>query len=173
MRSIGAAPSRSMAGPHSTGCVAATCTDFAPCLRSRVAAAHTEPPVAMMSSIISTFFPSTSPMMKPGSVRSGRTRRLSTTASSAPSRTENGRASFTDPTSGLTTTRSGILLSRNGLASTAEALRWSTGMSKKPWICEACRSSARQRSAPATVMRFATSFAVIGTRPSSLRSLRA
>ena len=48
--------------------------------------------------------------------------------------------------------------------------RLSTGMSKKPWICAACRSIASTRSAPALVMRLATSLAEIGSRALALRS---
>ena len=40
-------------------------------------------------------------------------------------------------------------------------------MSKKPWICAACRSSVRTRSTPAWVIRVATSLALIGVRAAS------
>ena len=56
---------------------------------------------------------------------------------------------------------------------TGEANRLSVGMSKKPWICPACRSSVSTRSAPARVMRLATSLAEIGVRGPGLRSCRA
>ena len=46
-------------------------------------------------------------------------------------------------------------------------------MSKKPWIWAACRSTVITRWTPAVTSMFATSLAVIGTRPSSLRSFRA
>ena len=46
-------------------------------------------------------------------------------------------------------------------------------MSKNPWICALCRSIVSTRFAPAAVIRFATSFAEIGTRGLSLRSCRA
>ena len=46
-------------------------------------------------------------------------------------------------------------------------------MSKKPWICEACRSIVSTRSVPAVESRSATSLAEIGTRGLSLRSWRA
>lgn len=51
--------------------------------------------------------------------------------------------------------------------------RLSVGMSKKPWICPACRSTDRTRLAPAVVMRLATSLALIGVRGPGLRSWRA
>ena len=44
-------------------------------------------------------------------------------------------------------------------------------MSKKPWIWPACRSSVRTRSAPATVIRLATSLAEIGVRGPELAVL--
>jgi hypothetical protein len=53
------------------------------------------------------------------------------------------------------------------------AVRWSTGLSKKPWICPEWRSTLTMRLAPADVRRSATSFAEIGSRPSALRSCRA
>ena len=46
-------------------------------------------------------------------------------------------------------------------------------MLKKPWICPACRSIARIRSAPAVLSMSATSLAVIGTRGASFLSCRA
>jgi hypothetical protein len=56
---------------------------------------------------------------------------------------------------------------------TGAANRWSTGMSKKAWICALCRSMVSIRFAPAAVRRFATSLAEIGTRGLSFRSCRA
>ena len=44
------------------------------------------------------------------------------------------------------------------------ANRLSVGMSKKPWIWPACRSMVSTRSAPARVIRLATSLAEIGVR---------
>src|SRR4051812_50064759 len=46
-------------------------------------------------------------------------------------------------------------------------------MSKKPWICPACRSIETNRSAPAEVIRSATRRAVMGVRGATLRSWRA
>ena len=51
--------------------------------------------------------------------------------------------------------------------------RLSVGMSKKPWICPACRSTESTRLAPAVVTRFATSLAEIGVRGPGFRSCRA
>ena len=45
--------------------------------------------------------------------------------------------------------------------------------SEKPWIWLACRSMVRTRSAPAWVIRFATSFAEMGSRLLAFRSCRA
>ena len=52
------------------------------------------------------------------------------------------------------------------------AVKWSTGLSKKPWICPEWRSTLTTRSAPAMVSMSASSLAVIGSRPSALRSWR-
>ncbi len=127
----------------------------------------------MTSSKNTMFLPSTSPMMFITSTASALGRRLSTRASSAPRRLAYARAIFTEPMSGATTTRSVNCLRRKYSIITGAAYRWSNGMSKKPWICGECRSMVIIRSAPATVIRFATSFAVIGTRGWSLRSWRA
>ena len=58
-------------------------------------------------------------------------------------------------------------------ASNGAPYRWSTGTSKKPWICAACKSNARIRVAPAFSIIRATNFAVIGSRGCALRSWRA
>jgi beta-galactosidase len=52
------------------------------------------------------------------------------------------------------------------------AVSSSTGILKKPWICEECRSTVRTRWAPATVRRSAKRRAVMGTRGWSFLSLR-
>ena len=52
------------------------------------------------------------------------------------------------------------------------ALISSTGISKKPWICPAWRSTVSTRSAPAWPISLATSRAVIGTRGWSFLSVR-
>ena len=49
---------------------------------------------------------------------------------------------------------------------TGAAKRWSTGISKKPWICPTWRSMVIRRLVPAIVSRSATSLAVMGTRGS-------
>jgi hypothetical protein len=56
---------------------------------------------------------------------------------------------------------------------TGAAVRLSVGISKKPWIWLAWRSSVSTRLAPAWVMRLETSFAEIGVRGADLRSCRA
>ena len=84
------------------------------------------------------------------------------------------RARNTPPTSGETMVRSvPSKRSMMSLVKTGAAKRLSVGMSKKPWIWAACRSRVRTRSAPATVMRLATSLAEIGVRGPDLRSWRA
>ncbi len=45
---------------------------------------------------------------------------------------------------------------------TGAANRWSTGMSKNPWICALCRSIVSTRLVPAALSRLATSLAEIG-----------
>ena len=52
------------------------------------------------------------------------------------------------------------------------AVRWLTGVLKKPWIWPWCRSMVMVRSTPAASIRFATSFAVMGSRDAALRSWR-
>ena len=106
-----------------------------------------------------------------------RSRRLSMMARSASSRFATARARTTPPTSGETMVR--LLVwplprkrSLRSLVSTGAANRLSVGMSKKPWICPAWRSRVSTRSAPATVMRLATSLAEIGVRGPDLRSCR-
>ena len=53
-------------------------------------------------------------------------------------------------------------LSLISLTKTGAAKRLSVGMSKKPCICPACKSIVRTLSAPAEVIKLATSFAEIG-----------
>ena len=53
------------------------------------------------------------------------------------------------------------------------AHRWSTGPSKKPWICAVCRSTLMRRSAPAVLNRSAMRRAEIGSRPRCFLSWRA
>ena len=88
----------------------------------------------------------------------------------------NFRARVTEPRSGETITVSSVptpnLPAIYGM-STEEPSILSTGMSKKPWICAACRSMVSTRSAPAAVIRLATSLAEIGSRALLLRSCRA
>jgi len=52
------------------------------------------------------------------------------------------------PTSGENTTSLLLRLVARYWKKTGEANRWSTGMSKKPWICWLCRSIASTRFAP-------------------------
>ena len=45
---------------------------------------------------------------------------------------------------------------------TGTANKLSVGISKKPWICAACKSIVKTLSAPATVIRLATNLADMG-----------
>src|SRR6266851_3666548 len=109
--------------------------------------------------------PSTSPMMFMTSETPARSRRLSMIARSASTRRAIWRARNTPPTSGDTMTRSApAWFSLMSFTSTGSAYRLSVGMSKNPWICPAWRSRVSTRSAPAVVIRFATSFAEIVVR---------
>src|SRR5216683_581113 len=84
-------------------------------------------------------------------------------ASGALMRLARPRARPTPPTSGETTIT--LPISKRSLMSRTiigAAYKLSVGMSKKPWICPACRSSVITRSAPARVIRLDTSLAEIG-----------
>ncbi len=127
-----------------------------------------------MSSTRMQSLPSTSPMMFITSETPARSRRLSMIARSQFSREARLRARSTPPTSGET-----IITGRPAkrcwisVVNSGAAYRLSTGMSKKPWIWPACRSRVSTRLAPASVMRLATSLALIGVRGAVLRSCRA
>src|SRR6185437_9013255 len=140
-----------IAAPDSTGCTQYATTLRAPRSFSAAAAAHKVPAVSTMSSTITQVLPSTSPMMFITVDTLARGRRLSMIARSASSsRLAIARARTTPPTSGLTTIRSSMLWLRQMSASnTGEAYTLSTGMSKKPWIWSACRSTVSTRSTPA------------------------
>ncbi len=71
---------------------------------------------------------------------------------------------------GVLRSRAGRLMSR---AISGAPNRLSVGMSKKPWIWPAWRSSVSTRSTPAWVMMLETSLAEIGVRPEARRSCRA
>src|SRR5438477_389347 len=103
-----------------------------------------------------------------------RSRRLSTMASGVLMRLARPRARATPPTSGDTTIT--LARSKRSLMSrtiNGDAKRLSVGMSKKPWIWAACRSSVMTRSTPDCVIRFATSFAEIGVREPFLADIDA
>src|SRR5438093_1470381 len=80
------------------------------------------------------------------------------------------RAIFARPTSGATTTGSYRSFCRKWLTNTGAAYRWSTGMSKNPCSWWEWKSIPSTRSAPACVIRFAMSLALIATRGWSFRS---
>ena len=56
------------------------------------------------------------------------------------------------------------------LAKIGVAKRLSTGISKKPWICPACKSTVTTLSAPAFVIKLETNFAEIEVLGTTLRS---
>ena len=87
-------------------------------------------------------------------------------ARSASSRLARARARTTPPTSGETIISSPACDSAGGCRRDhrRRGNRLSVGMSKKPWIWPACRSMVSTRSAPARVIRLATSLAEIGVR---------
>jgi hypothetical protein len=93
-------------------------------------------------------------------------RRLSMIARSASSRRfAMARARTTPPTSGDTTIRLSVpWLRQMSASSSGDAYTLSTGMSKKPWICSACRSTVSTRSQFTAENIRAATFAVIGTR---------
>src|SRR5436190_1130835 len=75
-------------------------------------------------------------------------------------------AIFACPSSGATETfpRPVRPRSRKCRANSGSAVMWSTGIVKKPWICPACRSIVKTRSAPASWSMSATRRAEIGSR---------
>ena len=91
----------------------------------------------------------------------------------------NLRALTTPPASGDTNTVPTCSMSGSSIipivrlmsfANTVLLVKSSTGISKNPCICPACKSIVSTLSAPATVIKLATSFAVIGVRLALLRS---
>ena len=86
-----------------------------------------------------------------------------------PSSPANFSASFARPASGETATHSSsTTLSRKYWVSIGRAIRWSTGIWKKPCTWPACRCIVSTRSAPAVSSIRATSRAEIGSRGSRL-----
>jgi hypothetical protein len=119
--SRGASDSFSDALPESSACVAAAYTERAPRSLSATTALASVPPVSTMSSVSRQFLPSTSPTTVSTSDMLGPGRRLSMIAKVAPSRREYPRAILAAPTSGATTTRSRIPLSRKYFVITGAA----------------------------------------------------
>ena len=78
-------------------------------------------------------------------------------------------ATLMRPASGDTMTGA-VACVRTYCSRTGMAVRWSTGPSKNPWIWPECRSIEIIRFTPAALNMSATSRAVIGSRPSALRS---
>ena len=169
--------SRSTASPLKMPCVAAMTTSVAPSSKSSSAALVIEPAVSIMSSISRQQRPATSPTTRfaTTSLAASMLRLLWTNAiSRPPSSSAHCSAVRTRPVSGETMTRScSPYFSRTCSESSGIANRWSTGPSKKPWICAVCRSTAINRSAPAVLNRSAISRAEIGSRPRCFLSCRA
>ena len=164
------------AGSEKTAWVAATTTPSAPAFLSASAALTMVRPVSIRSSTSRQTRPATSPTIsctETSFVTRG-SRRLWMIASGAPSFSLQMSATFTRPMSGDTTVSvGGSSFARKCSSSTGIANRWSTGPSKKPWICGACRSTLMMRWAPAALNRSATRRAEIGSRPRPFLSWRA
>ena len=178
------------ASPDNTPCVIYARTLTAPASIIACAALHSVPPESTMSSTRIACLSFTSPIKFINSALPASGRILSTIAISPLNMSANFLARTAPPASGDTNTvpisciPSGIS-SASGASGVRPSLRLisfanitrlvksSTGMSKKPWICPACRSIVSTLSAPAVVNKLATSFAVIGVRLALFRSCRA
>ena len=91
---------------------------------------------------------------------------LSIIAIGAWSLSANFLALVTLPRSGDTTTTSSCSsnpFSMKCSANIGDPNKWSTGILKYPWICDACKSIVNTLSAPAAVNMSATNLAVIGS----------
>ena len=168
---------RWMASPENTAWVAAARTSLAPCRMRWLTADISVPPVSIMSSTTRQRLPATSPTMSRTSAAAppfpSGIRRLRMRARGASRCSEYFSATRTRPASGATTTTLSRWCSSTYSARIGSAVRWSTGMSKKPWICPECRSTDSTRSAPATCRRSAMRRAEMGSRARLLRSWRA
>src|ERR1700722_4248649 len=130
--------------------VARQYTCVAPRAMSASAAFASVPPVEIISSTTTATLPRTSPTISVTSETSGSGRLLKTIASVLRRRFAIFAARGTPPASGDTTTTLSPssfcclrYVHRLGAAS-----RLSTGRSKKPWICAACKSTVTTRRAP-------------------------
>jgi len=114
-------------------------------------------------------------VVSPDSGRLRLAERWSETLGGAPfSRADHCSATLIRPASGDTTASCwSPYFSWTYLLRIGSAIRWSTGPSKKPWICEVCRSTQISRFAPAVLNRSAISRAEIGSRPRCFLSCRA
>jgi hypothetical protein len=96
---------------------------------------------------------------------------LSTIAIDTPNLLAIALALTTPPISGDTATRfDKSNCSFISLENTGPANKLSVGMSKKPCICSACKSTVKTLSAPAVEIKLATSLAEIGVLGPGLRS---
>src|SRR5690606_18166856 len=160
----------SQASPESTGWVHTARTLAAPFSMMSDAALDNVRAVSQMSSINTISWPVTSPMIDIDSISLARFRCLSQITTSALKYLANVRARYDPPISGDAMVRFGRLSDLMWGTKITEASKWSTGISKKPWIWAAWRSMVIKRCAPAAVMRLAIILAPIATRGLSLRS---
>ena len=170
-----AARRRSSAGPQSTACVAAMRRPSRRARGTTRAASVIEPPVEIMSSTMSTLRPSTSPMRCSTAISSAEMRRLSTIARSRVERLGVGARHLDAADVGrddgevrrIRASRKCSREHRRGVevvdGDVEEALDLRGVQVEREHAVGARRARAV----------FATSLALIGTRPSSLRSLRA
>ena len=128
----------------------------APASLSRSISSSIEPPVAISSSRMMARLPDTSPTMESMTTRSSATRCFDPAATGSPSSRENWVATLALPRSGLTTMESVRSVARKWSASTPIAVRWSTGVEKKPCTWGACKAIVRTRCAPAVEIMSAT-----------------
>ncbi|GMT17499.1 hypothetical protein PFISCL1PPCAC_8796 [Pristionchus fissidentatus] len=166
---------RVSAGPLQMPWTQKAYTFSAPASTSLKAARQMVPHVSAMSSTRIATFPSTFPTSVIFSTSLARLRSLWMRAKSTLRRSAIDVTLLAPPASGDTITARCQLgmLSFMYLRMAGSAYKLSTGMSKKPWICDACRSIVMMWSAPATDSMLATSLAEMGARDLSFLSWRA
>ena len=163
----------SYAFPDNTGCVQTALTLRAPRSIINAAAFDKVPAVSQISSISTMSWSVTSPINVMASISFARLRRLSHITTSALKNFAKVRARYDPPISGdamVSAFKPRLLIYGTNIT---EASKWSTGISKKPCICAACRSIVMMRLTPAATNIFATSFEPMATRGLSFLSCRA
>ena len=158
-----------------TPCVIYASTISAPSLDNACAALINVPPVSTISSTIIHCFPLTLPMTFIASDSLALSRLLSIIAISQFNTFASDLARGTPPASGETITPFPAVVFIIGLlpklfANNGFDFKSSTGTSKNPCICPACKSIVKTRLAPAVSIMFATNLAVIGVLDLDLRS---